>query len=186
MKTVSQCPATIEDLYRTPGKAELIAGRIVQYVPTGIRPSEIVGNIYVSLRKHCQKTKKGKAFTDNLGYVVPELSSGRESFSPDVSYYERPLPENLMRFVEGPPTLAVEVRSENDYGQVAEEALAAKRQDYFEAGTQVIWDIDPLAEKITVYCQGPPIQLLVFHRGESAHAEPAVPNWQISLDEVFA
>ena len=44
------------------------------------------------------------AYTDNMGFAVPELSSGRQSFSPDVSYYLGPLPFNPMRFVEGPPT----------------------------------------------------------------------------------
>ena len=39
-----------------------------------------------------------------------------------------------MRFIEGPPTLAVEVRSENDYGDAAEREMAAKRADYFAAG----------------------------------------------------
>ena len=48
-----------------------------------------------------------------------------------------------MRFVAGPPTFAVEVRSENDYGPSAEREMAAKRADYFEAGTRVVWDVDP-------------------------------------------
>jgi hypothetical protein len=40
-----------------------------------------------------------------------------------------------MRFIEGPPTFAVEVRCENDYGPSADDEYAAKRADYFEAGT---------------------------------------------------
>ena len=53
-----------------------------------------------------------------------------------------------MRFVEGAPTLAVEVRSEGDYGASAERDMAAKRADYFEAGTLVVWDVDPEAEVV--------------------------------------
>src|SRR5437763_435964 len=140
--------ATLDDLYRTEGKAELIGGRIVQYMATGIRPSEVAGNIYVSLRAYIARTKRGRAFTDNLGYAIPELPSGRESFSPDASYYDGPLPANLMRFVEGPPTFAAEVRSENDYGDAAEAEMAAKRADYFAAGTLVVWDVDPVGETI--------------------------------------
>src|SRR3712207_4652 len=113
MATASR--ATLDDLYRTDGKAELIGGRIVQYMATGIRPNEVAGNVYVSLRGYAASTKRGRAFTDNIGYAIPELPSGRESFSPDASYYSGPLPANLMRFVEGPPTFAAEIRSENDY-----------------------------------------------------------------------
>ena len=48
-----------------------------------------------------------------------------------------------MKFVEGTPTLAVEVRSEEDYGPTAESEMAEKRADYFEAGTLVVWDVNP-------------------------------------------
>jgi Uma2 family endonuclease len=178
--------ATLDDLYRTEGKAELIGGRIVQYMATGIRPNEVAGNIYVSLRAYAAQTRRGRAFTDNMGYAVPLLPSGHESFSPDASYYEGPLPTNLMRFVAGPPTFAVEVRSENDYGDAAEAEIATKRDEYFAAGTVVVWDVDPVAETVTCYRSATPTQAVVWRRGETADAEPAVPGWRIAVDEVFA
>src|SRR5262245_6255265 len=107
--------ATLADLARTPGKAELIGGRIVELMATGIRPNEIAGNVFVSLRAFA-RTSGGRAFTDNIGFAIPRLASGRESFSPDASFYSGALPANLMRFVTGAPTFAVEVRSEHDYG----------------------------------------------------------------------
>lgn len=186
MSRTAQPRATLDDLYRAQGKAELVNGRIAHLMATGIRPSEIASNIYTSLRQFCKQTGKGKAFNDNLGFAVPELPSGRESFNPDASYYDGPLPANLMRFVEGPPTLAVEVRSEFDYGQAAEEELEAKRQDYFAAGTKVVWDVDPIGETVAVYRADSPDQPNLFHRGEEANAEPAVAGWRISGDEIFA
>ena len=53
-----------------------------------------------------------------------------------------------MRFVEGAPVFAVEIRSENDYGPAAEEKMKAKRADYFACGTQVVWDVDLLSEDV--------------------------------------
>jgi hypothetical protein len=47
---------TLDDLYRTPAKAELIGGRIVNLMPIGVRPSEVASNIYVSLRAHSKRT----------------------------------------------------------------------------------------------------------------------------------
>jgi predicted nucleotidyltransferase/Uma2 family endonuclease len=185
MSTVHQ-RATLDDLYRTEGKAELIGGRIVNYMATGVRPSEVASNIYVGLRGYAKKRRKGKAFNDNLGYAIPELPSGRESFSPDASYYDGPLPKNLMRFIKGPPKFAAEVRSENDYTQTAEEEIAAKRMDYFAAGTLVVWDVDPVAETIQCYHGSQPDQPVVFRKGDVADAEPACPGWRISVDDVFA
>jgi Uma2 family endonuclease len=186
MATVGQPRATLDDLYRTPGKAELIGGRIIPFMPTGIRPNEVAGNIYVSLRAHAQQSGRGRAFTDNLGYAVPELPSGRESFSPDASYYNGPLPADRMRFVEGPPTFAAEVRSEGSYGPAADTELAAKRADYFAAGTLAVWDVDPVAETVTLYRAAAPAQPVVFRRGDTADAEPAVPGWRVVVNEVFA
>jgi len=107
---------------------------------SGDLPSAVAFEIAVSLRAHEKASKRGKAYADGIGYAVPPLPSGRESFSPDASYYDGPHPVNRMRFIEGPPVLAVEVRSENDYGDAAEDELAAKRADYFAAGTLVVWD----------------------------------------------
>src|SRR4051812_42992620 len=101
--------STLDDLSRVEGKAELIGGRIVHLMATGRRPNRIAFRIARSLDDHAAATGVGEAYTDNMGFTVPELPSGRESFSPDASYYVGPFPANEMRFVEGPPTFAVEV-----------------------------------------------------------------------------
>lgn len=186
MATVEPPRATLDDLSRTEGKAELFGGRIVLQMPTGIRPNEIAGNIYASLRAYVRQTGRGRAFTDNIGFTVPELPSGRESFSPDASYYDGRLPSNLMRFVEGAPTFAVEVRSENDYGDAAAAELSAKRDDYFAAGTPVVWDVDPVGETVACYQASAPQQPRIFLRGDAADAEPAVPGWVLTVVEIFA
>jgi Uma2 family endonuclease len=186
MATVGHQPATLDDLCRTEGKAELIGGRIVPLMVTGHRPNEIAGNIYVSLRAHAKLTKRGHAYTDNMGYAVPKLPSGRESFSPDASFYDGPLPANPMRLIQGPPTFAVEVRSENDYGPAAEVELADKREEYFTVGTLAVWDVDPIAQTINVYGSAAPQQSVILRQGDTADAEPAVPGWPMPLSEVFA
>ena len=181
----TEAAATLEDLARVESKAELIGGRIVHLMPTGRRPSRVASRIFRSLDDYAAASGRGEAYTDNMGFAVPELSSGRQSFSPDAAYYVGPFPPDPMRFIEGPPTLAVEVRSENDYGEAAEEALAAKRADYFEAGTQVVWDVDPLAECVRVFRSSAPHQPTLFVRGQEADAEPAVPGWRMAVDDLF-
>jgi Uma2 family endonuclease len=119
-----------------------------------------------------------------MGFAVPELPSGRESFSPDAAYYVGPFPPDDMNLIEGPPTFAVEVRSKSDYGPAAESEMAAKREDYFQAGTSIVWDVDPLAQTITCYRSGEATPT-VFRRGAVADAEPAVPGWRMPVDEVF-
>ncbi len=185
MAQVETARATVADLYREPGKAELVGGRIVRSMPTGAAPGQIGLRIARSLDEYTEAVGAGDAYPDNVGFVVPELPSGRESFSPDAAFHPGPKPENPMRFVEGPPALAVEVRSENDYGPRAEDALAGKRADYFAAGTQVVWDVDPLDERIDVYRLNSPEPEQTYRRGDIAAAEPAVPGWRVSVDWIF-
>lgn len=177
---------TLDDLLKTEGKAELVGGRIVEQMPTGFRPSRIAFRIARNLDDHADATGAGWVFGDNMGFAVPELPSGRESFSPDASYYVGPQPADPMCFVEGPPTFAAEIRSEGDYGDAAERKLAAKREDYFQAGTLVVWDVDPVAGCIWKYSAARPDQPERFGRGDQADAEPAVPGWRVAVDWIFA
>ena len=185
MATASPTRATLDDLYRVDGKAELIGGRIVHHMASGRKPNRVAFRIARSLDDYAEATGRGEAFTDNMGFAVPELPSGRESFSPDAAYYVGPFPANPMRFIEGPPTFAVEVRSENDYGPAAERDMAANRADYFAAGTPVVWDVDPEAEVIHVYRSTAPDQPATYARGQVAEAEPAVPGWRLAVDAIF-
>jgi hypothetical protein len=178
--------ATLDDLYRVEGKAELVGGRIIHPMASGHWPGRIAENIFVSLRLFTRKTGRGEAHADGVGYAVPELASGRESFAPDASYFEGLLPPGWMRFIAGAPRFAAEVRSEGDYGPAAEEEPAVKRADYFEAGTLVVWDVDPQAETVAMYRASAPSEPVLFRRGETADAEPAVPGWLIAVDEIFS
>lgn len=186
MSLVASPPATLDDLMRVEGKAELIAGRIVKFMPIGFAPSHAATQILIELAMYERHTGNGTAGGDALGFALrPPLRNGRQSFCPDTSFYIGPLPRNRMKFIEGPPTLAVEVRSENDYGPAAERAIAAKRADYFEAGTRVVWDVDPLAQTVTVYRDVDLARAEVFATGQVTDAEPAVPGWRMAVDDIF-
>jgi len=90
-----------------------------------------------------------------------------------------------MKFIPGPPTLAVEVRSENDYGPLAEAEMIAKRNDYFEAGTLVVWDVDPIANSITVFRKGDAEHGTTFQIGDEVEADPALPGWKVAVSDIM-
>lgn len=81
---------------------------------------------------------------------------------------------------------AVEVRSENDYGAMAERDMKAKRRDYFAAGTLVVRDVDLLGDDVVrVYRAATAEAPTIYRRGEIAEAEPAVPGWTMPVDELL-
>lgn len=174
----------IEALYHVPenGKAEIINGGLVVMEPTGGVPSLSSGEIFISLRNYAKKTGTGYAFPDNTGFIVN--LPNRRSFSPDAAYYIGEL--NGGKFLEGAPIFAVEVRSENDYGPIAEQKMADKRADYFAAGTQVVWDVDVLHNQVIhVYRATAPQTPTTYHHNQIAEAKPALPNWSMPINDCF-
>lgn len=179
----ARAKVTIEDLFRVEGKAEIVNGEVVLMSPTGAAPGNAAFRITISLDAHARRVGRGRAVPDNVAFRV-DLPN-RRSFSPDAAYFVGPDPG--MKFYEGAPVFAAEVRSEDDYGPAAEKAIAAKRRDYFEAGTLVVWDVDLLGEDVVrVYRASDPERPTSFRRGERADAEPAVPGWTMPVDDLFA
>jgi Uma2 family endonuclease len=176
--------ATLEDLYHVAenGKAELVNGELVLMSPTGGVPGRAGGDIYSSLRDYERRTKSGYAFPDNVGFTVN--LPNRSSFSPDAAFHRGPLQGG--RFLDGAPIFAAEVRSENDYGDHAEQELRQKRADYFAAGTLVVWDIDVLRERVVrVYRADQPNHPTIYRSGDRAEAEPALPGWSMAVDDIL-
>ena len=181
---MTRVKATIDDLYAVPGhgKAEIINGELVPMAPTGGDPGYAGDETFASLREYARRTKRGRAVSNNKAFRVN--LPNRESFSPDAAFYIGPDPG--MKFYDGAPVLAIEVRSEGDYGAAAEQRIADKRRDYFAAGTLVVWDVDLLSEDVVkVHRATDPENPTVYHRGETAEAETALPGWRMPVDDLF-
>jgi Uma2 family endonuclease len=78
------------------------------------------------------------------------------------------------------PNLAVEVLSRsNTPGE-----MAAKRRDYFAAGVEVVWEIDPRARTVVVYTSTTaPITLTA---ADTLDGSPALPGFTLPLQHLFA
>ena len=175
-------PATIDDLRRTTLKAEIVNGEMQVIGPSGGGPAIAAGNIIFSLHLYEERHGGGCVYMSRLTYLV-DLPH-RQSICPDVSWYAGPT--DFTGYPHGAPVFAVEVRDWINHGDEAERRMAAKRADYFAAGTQVVWDVDALREElIRAYRANDPDRPVVYRRGEVADAEPAVPGWRFPVDELF-
>jgi len=170
--------ATIADLHHVEEKAELVNGEIVIMSPASLGHGRKSSRIFMSLLEYEERTGRGCAVPDNVGFIV-DLPN-RQSFSPDAAYFFGAINEN--EFIDGAPAFAAEVRSPEDFGPIAEQTLAAKRADYFAAGTQVVWDVDMLRDKvIRVYRAARPNEPTVYGVGDTAEAEPVLPGWKFAV-----
>ena len=178
----------LDALMREEGKAEIINGRIVRFDMTGHKPTKAAGRIYFTLMLWQQQTgAAGDPLTDGAAFLcrLPH----RQSFSPDAAYYTG-APAG-MKFLPTTPVFVAEVRSEGDYGAAMEAELEAKRADYFACETEVVWDVDLLADTdapvVRKYTKagGAQSPVAVYKRGEVADAEPAVPGFTMPADDLF-
>lgn len=182
---VANLEATIEDLYALPHeqKVEIVNGEIVLMSPTGAAPNYAATEIFLSLREYARRTKSGLAVGDNAAFIINNLSN-RKSFSPNAAFHFGEW--TGMKFFEGAPEFAVEVRSEVDYGPMAEETIAKKRYDYLNAGTRAVWDVNLLSnDVIKSYRMCDPDLPRVFRRGDRAEAEVTLPGWSMPVDDLF-
>lgn len=174
-----ESPATIADLERVSGKAEIVNGKLVLMSPSSGYHGMAALNIATSLKLYQRAVGGGTAYGDSVTFVVSET----RTFSPDAAWHPEPAPRRIVRSA---PLLAVEIRSESNYGPSAEREVAWKRADYFDSGTLVVWDVDVLREGvIRVYRASDPENPTVYRRGEIAEAEPAVPGWRFPVDELW-
>jgi len=189
----------VDELMNTEGKAEIINGKVMTFLPTGRKPTQATGRIHTALLSYADATGRGEAITINAGFLCN--LPNRNSFSPDAAFYTGPdNPDDEMDFYPEAPVFAVEVRSKqapppqpspaSGRGRLRfeedERAIHAKIADYFAAGALVVWDVDLLNEEVIAKYSAPnAITPQIFRRGEDADAQPALPDWKMPVDALF-
>jgi Uma2 family endonuclease len=78
------------------------------------------------------------------------------------------------------PLLAVEVLSK---GNTAKE-MARKVREYFRAGTQLVWLVDPQSRTVSIYTA--PDDVRVLHGNDSLDGGDVLPGFALPLRELFA
>ena len=104
---------------------------------------------------------------------IPDIALVRWERLPSRRRPSSPVPQLV-------PNLAVEVLSRsNTLGE-----MAAKRHDYFAAGVELVWEIDPDARTVTVYSSL--TDLLKLSAAETLDGGTVLPGFSIPLAQLFA
>lgn len=158
--------------------AELVSGRVVKKMPGVFDHGECAGRVFVAFYNYLRRQKIGRASTDALFRVERDPDS---ILAPDVCFVSNAdlEGENTAKYVEKAPTLAVEVRSQNDTMPEVREKAA----QYLAHGTRLVWAVLPKTRQVLVFLPDDGETLL--SQSETLSAEEILPGFSLSVSEIF-
>ena len=92
----------------------------------------------------------------------------------------RPKGGRKAKFVDGPPSLVIEILSPTDEA----EDIADKIERYLAAGVPLVWIVDPRLSTVIVH--RPDARPRLFNLDEELTAETHLPGFRVAVAEVFA
>jgi Uma2 family endonuclease len=173
---------TAEDLWNMPGdqRRELVRGELRTMGPAGSEHGAIIINLSVLLAVYVRQHKLGVVFGAETGFVLardPDVVRGADvSFVKALRIPRTGIPK---KFWEGVPDLAVEVVSPSDSLEEVEE----KVDDYLNAGTALVWVVNPRRRTIAVHRSGQNPRIL--HEGGTLTGEDVIPGFECRVAEAF-
>ncbi len=164
---------------------ELYNGWLVWKALTDFEERQVAGIIQEILSLAARTIGFGQAYPD---MVECEMSSG-DLIKPDICLVSKQWAKNSLRrtgrnkrkILVGGPELAIELRSPSNIRKEERE----KRQQYFENGTLVVWDVDPYRHKIWVWKATNPAQAELYVEGDTISCPEILPGWQRAVSDFF-
>ena len=157
---------------------EYVKGELVPMAPPSREHGEISVNVIHYLYSHVYQQKLGRLYTAETTFQV-----GERIMKPDVAFVSTTqLTGNKTDKTKGfpiPPDLAVEVVSPSDVqSRIAEKALA-----YLNAGTRLVWVLEPVSQTVTVYRSERDIETLT--RDDILTGGDVVPEFSCPVAHLF-
>ena len=154
---------------------EYVKGELIPMAAPSAEHGLIGANVSWSLSRYVRENQLGAVVGSETGFQV-----GERVLKPDVAFVSTPrLPADLIKAFPVPPDLAVEVISPSEtFRKVAEKAFA-----YLEAGTRLVWVIEPGSKTVIVYRSETDITLLT--REDTLTGEDVVEGFACQVAELF-
>jgi Uma2 family endonuclease len=172
---------TGEELLHIPdlGPCELVDGRIVPLPPATVEHGEIEVILGSELRVWAHSSGRGRALGGGVGlYIRRDPDTVR---AVDILFIskERDRQPRAKGYFEIAPELTVEVLSRDDRMSRVREKL----RDYFSAGVQLVWVVDPALRRVLVHRSL--TDVTVFDDREILIDEELLPGFSVPVSELF-
>lgn len=173
---------TVEELYLLADsnfRHELIKGELITMSPTGILHGIFSMNLGTEIRNFIKENGiKGVVLGAETGFRLKDDTV----LVPDVAFVtnERLAKiKDLDKFGEVAPNLAVEILSPSN----TESKMYQKIKIFFEAGTELVWIVDPKNKVVKVYESDKKIAIL--SEKDVLRGGKVLPNFELNLENLF-
>ena len=159
---------------------ELDEGRWVPMTRNTWRHAEVVANVVVVLKAYAREHAGWRVAAGDPGAKLrrePDVLRG-----PDVAIVRaerRPTGRGEAGWLEGAPEVAVEIAGDSQ----PTAKLLKKAMEYLEAGSKMVWVVEPEGETVVVLT--PPDHLRVLGAGEALDGGEALPGFRCEVRELF-
>ncbi len=154
---------------------EYVKGELIPMPAASWEHGLVCAKVFLRLGLYVQDNQLGEVVTPDTGFQVSE-----RVLKPDVAFLSTAhLPDDPSRACPVPPDLAVEVVSPSDaFRRVIEKAFA-----YLNAGTRLVWVVEPGSKTVTVYRSETDIKLLT--RNDTLTGEDVVEGFSCQVAQLF-
>jgi len=168
--------STLEEFMATDYESyEFVEGELRPMSEPTMEHGRIGVNIIALLHSYVKSNKLGKVYSVETTFQV-----GKSGRKPDVAFLaQEHIPENDRQASSIPPDLAVEIVSPSDTLYDIQE----KAFEYLDAGTQLIWVIEPIGRIVIVYRSRTDIKVLTIK--DTLTGEDVIKGFQCSVAEIF-
>lgn len=160
-------------------RRELVRGELIVREPAGFRHGDVAARLLIAVGTFVESRSLGRVFTAETGF---RLRTNPDTVrAPDVAFVRHDrLPEPPPRgYAAIAPDLVIEVLSPDDRpGEVL-----SKVGDWLEAGTTLVWVVDPDGRTARVYRADGGQDLLTDH--DRLDGEVVLPEFQYELRRAF-
>ena len=173
---------TIEEFERLPDEAarlELVRGYVVREPPAGFEHGAIGVQIATLLYTFVRQHGLGKIVAGEPGFVL--FDDPPTVRAPDVAFVARDrLPADPRGFARLAPDLAVEIVSpSNTHSEIQDKVF-----DYLDAGTRLVWVVEPCGRTVTVYRSREEIRILTSE--QEIDGGEVLSGFRVEVSEFFA
>ncbi len=161
-------------------QCELIGGEIVMMSPAGFNHGRFASRIVGALENHVTPRGLGVVTTAEAGFQIAHDPDTVRV--PDVAFVraDRIPSGGVKGFFQGAPDLAVEVISPTDRAS----EVAAKVQTWLQAGSSMVWVVDPENRTLTVHRGRHEIAVLTA--SDAIPGGDLLPGFSMSVGLIFA